>query len=123
MLYLLLIALICGRAVGLDPNDDALTTKNGAWVSVSIIIGLSGGLLLLLFLLLKVGQFSTFLSQWFDGTTLVHDTKKRKHVECDACKHAMVRTARCMNVAAQKVATTCCCEGSSQYPSGTRGLD
>lgn len=58
--YYLLLALIC-QVVALDLDDDELPTNNGAWVSVAFIIGLSGGLLLMLFMLLKVGH-SMFLS-------------------------------------------------------------
>lgn len=52
------LAWVCGLAhqvvVALDPDDDDLAVANGAAVSVAIIFGLSGGLLLLLYLLLKV---------------------------------------------------------------------
>lgn len=72
---LLLLAWICGRVVALVPDDDdVMTTSNGAWVSFAIIVGLSGGLLLLLFMLLKVRSFHVSLSIWFTGQNLF--TKK-----------------------------------------------
>lgn len=63
--YLVLLAWICGQVGALDTGDDGLNANNGAWVSVAIIVGLSGGLLLLLFLLLKVGH-SMLRSLWLD---------------------------------------------------------
>lgn len=66
--YLVLLILVgrSGQVVALDTdeNDDELTTTNGAWVNAAIIVGLSGGLLLLLFVLLKVGS-SMLLFRWF----------------------------------------------------------
>jgi len=59
---LLLAWIIRGRVVALDPDDDdAMTTSNGTWVNVAIIVGLSGGLLLLLFMLLKVSNIMFLL--------------------------------------------------------------
>ncbi|CAM9468938.1 unnamed protein product [Pylaiella littoralis] len=54
------LAWVCGLAhqvvVALDPDDDDLAVANGAAVSVATIFGLSGGLLLLLYLLLKYAE-------------------------------------------------------------------
>lgn len=47
-------ALVRNIVLALDPDDDELVTANEAAVSVAIIVGLSGGLLLLLYILLKV---------------------------------------------------------------------
>ena len=59
--YVLLLSWVCRRVVALDPDDDdVMTTSNGAWVNFAIIVGLSGGLLLLLFMLLKVGHSRCF---------------------------------------------------------------
>lgn len=54
VLALLSGALVRSIVLALDPDDDELVTANEAAVSVAIIVGLSGALLLLLYILLKV---------------------------------------------------------------------
>lgn len=47
------------RALALDVDDDELVTPNEAAVTVAFIAGLSGALLLLLYILLKVSVLSS----------------------------------------------------------------
>lgn len=59
-LVLAVIHVLVGEMVAgidADGDDDELVTANGAALSMAIILGLSGGLLLLLYVLLKVRMF------------------------------------------------------------------
>lgn len=56
-------ALVRNIVLALDPDDDELVTANEAAVSVAIIVGLSGALLLLLYILLKVATNNMMIAR------------------------------------------------------------